>query len=250
VGRPIPGTESRITDDGEILLRSESVFRGYLDNPAATAEAVDAEGWLHTGDAGYLDDGHLVVIDRAKDVRRTPGGDLFSPAFIENKLKFSPFVEEAVVFGGEGDAGITAILTIDGQTVGNWAERLHLTYTTYTDLSQKPEVSGLLAEETFQANQDLPEPIRVLRFVVLHKEFDPDDEEITRTRKVRRDVIAQRYRDIVVALENGAPSVTIRTTVTYQDATQTERELELAIRSLDAFVPASRRRHGFAWSGA
>ena len=244
VGRPIPGTELRIADDGEILLRSGAVFQGYLDNPDATAEAVDAEGWLNTGDAGYLDDGHLVVIDRAKDVRRAPTGDLFSPAFIENKLKFSPFVEAAIVFGGEDDAGITAILTIDGQTVGSWAERRHLSYTTYTDLCQKPEVHELLAEEVFRANEDLPESIRVVRFVVLHKAFDADDDEITRTRKVRRDVVADRYRDIVTALENRAASVIIHTTVTYQDGTRSDRELELAVRSLDGFVPAPRRRRG------
>jgi long-chain acyl-CoA synthetase len=250
VGRPTPGTELRIADDGEILLRSRAVLQGYLNNPGATAEAVDADGWLHTGDAGYLDDGHLVVIDRAKDVRRAAGGDLFSPAFIENKLKFSPFVEEAVVFGGEDDVGITAILTIDGQTVGTWAERHHLSYTTYTDLSQKPEVRELLAEEVFRANEDLPESIRVLRFVVLHKPLDADDDEITRTRKVRRDVIGDRYRDIVTALEEDAPAVTIHTTVMYQDGTRAERELELAVRSLHGFVPAGRRRRGLTWSGA
>jgi long-chain acyl-CoA synthetase len=211
---------------------------------------VDAEGWLHTGDAGYLDEDHLVVIDRAKDVRRTPGGDLFSPAFIENKLKFSPFVEEAVVFGGEDEVGITAIVTIDGQTAGSWAERHHLSYTTYTDLSQKAEVRELLAEEVFRANQDLPDAIRVSRFVVLHKAFDPDDDEITRTRKVRRDVIAQRYGDIVAALADGAPSATIQTTVMYQDGSRAERELELAVRSLEDFVPASPGRGRFAWSSA
>ena len=247
VGRPTPGTEMRIADDGEILLRSDAVFQEYLHNPEATAGAVDADGWLHTGDAGYLDDDHLVVIDRAKDVRRTPDGDMFSPAFIENKLKFSPFVEEAVALGGEDDAGITAILTIDGQTTGNWAEHNHLSYTTYTDLSQKPEVQELLAAEVFSANQDLPDSIRVVRFVVLHKPFDPDDDEITRTRKVRRDVIEDRYHGVVTALTEGFDSVTIHTTVTYQDGTRAERELELAIRSMEGFSPAPRRRR-FGWS--
>jgi long-chain acyl-CoA synthetase len=155
---------------------------------------VDADGWLHTGDAGYLDDGdHLVVIDRAKDVMEAADGTRFSPAFIENKIKFSPYVEEAVAFGGEGRPYITAMVTIDLHTVGAWAERNHLSYTTYTDLAQKPAVYRLIAGEVDRANQDLPESIAVRRFLLLHKQLDPDDDEITRTRKVRRNVIEDRY---------------------------------------------------------
>ncbi|HEU5144474.1 MAG TPA: AMP-binding protein, partial [Dermatophilaceae bacterium] len=196
VGTPIPGTELKIADNGEILLRSASVFRGYHRNPEATAEAVDSEGWLHTGDAGYLDDkGHLVVIDRAKDVLTTSDGTRFSSAFIENKLKFSPYVEEAVTFAT--DHGMTAMITIDPQTTGAWAEHERLGYTTYTDLAGKAEVRDLVAEEVMRANEDLPESIRVNRFVLLHKQFDPDDDEITRTRKVRRNVIQDRYGDII-----------------------------------------------------
>ena len=249
VGTPIPATEAMIADDGEILLRSPAVFQGFYRNEEATKEAVDAAGWLHTGDAGYLEeDDHLVVIDRAKDVMEAPDGTRFSPAFIENKIKFSPYVEEAVVFGGEDRQYITAMITIDMQTVGAWAEREHLSYTTYTDLAQKPAVYDLVAEEVHRANQDLPEGIRVQRFLLLHKQLDPDDEEITRTRKVRRGVIHDRYSDLIEALYGHGDEVTVTTTVTYQDGTSAQRRIRLAITSMDGFTPSPQRRR-FAWSG-
>ncbi len=234
VGKPIPGTDLRIADDGEIQLRSAAIFGGYLHNDEATTGALADDGWLRTGDAGYLDDdGHLVVIDRAKDVLHTSEGTMFSPAFIENKVKFSPFVEEAVVFGGtgDGDAGedITALITLDANTVGNWAENEKLSYTTYTDLAAKSEVGVLIGEETARANVDLPEAIRVRRVVLLHKPFDPDDDEITRTRKVRRNVVVDRYDQIIAALGRGDDRVTITSKVTYQDGTSAERELSLAV---------------------
>jgi len=238
VGKPCPGTEIKIADNGEILLRSKAVFLGYYGNEAATAECIDSDGWLHTGDAGYLDEhGHLVVIDRAKDVMEMPDGTRFSPAFIENKLKFSPYVEEAVVFWQEGSPEITTIITIEPSTVGAWAEHRRLGYTTYTDLARKPEVSELLAEEVARANEDLPESARVRRFVLLHKQFDPDDDEITRTRKVRRRVINERYAAIIDALAEGAPEVEIKSVVTYQDGTNVTRNITLPIVSMDGFTP-------------
>lgn len=250
VGTPIRGTELRIADDGEILLRSSAIFAGYYRNPEATAEVVDGDGWLHTGDAGYLDeDGHLIVIDRAKDVMRAPDGTRFSPAFIENKLKFSPYVEEAVVFGGEGHPEITAMLTIDMQTVGTWAEHQHLGYTTYTDLAQKPEVYELVAADVHRTNEDLPESIQVRRFLLLHKQLDPDDDEITRTRKVRRNVIDERYADLIAALDEGRDEVTVHSTVTYQDGTSVERTIPLAIRSMDGYEPDPDARRRPIWSG-
>ncbi|MGH3714754.1 MAG: AMP-binding protein [Micromonosporaceae bacterium] len=247
VGSPIPGTELRIDDDGEILLRSPSVLRGYLRNEEATRKAVDAEGWLHTGDAGYIEDGHLVVIDRQADVLSLPDGTRFSAAFIENKLKFSPYVEEAVSFHGE--AGITAIGCIDPATVGAWAEREHLSYTTYTDLAGKPEIGQLVAEDIWRANSDLPEPIRVRRFVLLHKQLDPDDDEITRTRKVRRNVVSERYATIIAALDTGADSVEVKTTVTYQDGTHVDRLIPLRIVDLTGYAPPAGRRRRPVWSG-
>jgi len=259
VGTPIPGTELRITDDGEILLRSASVFRGYHRQPEVTAETVDADGWLHTGDAGYLDEaGQLVVIDRAKDVLQTADGTRFSSAFIENKLKFSPYIEEAVTFAGDGGSaggaraaqgGMTALITLDPLTVGSWAEHQRLSYTTYTDLAGKKEVHDLVAEEVDRANQDLPESIRILRFVILHKQFDPDDDEITRTRKVRRSVINERYADIISALDKGEPGVEVRSAVTYQDGSIVERRIDLRIFDLTSYVvPAGQGRRP-VWSG-
>jgi len=248
VGTPIAGTEIQIADNGEILLRSASVFKGYHRNPAATAEAVDPEGWLHTGDAGYLDDnGHLVVIDRQKDVLTTADGTRFSSAFNREQAEFSPYVEEAVTFAA--DNGMTAIITIDPMTTGSWAEHERLSYTTYTDLAAKAEVQDLVAEEIHRANEDLPESIRVQRFVLLHKQFDPDDDEITRTRKVRRNVIQDRYGLIIDALNRGDERIGITTTVTYQDGTKVDRTIDLRIFDLTTYrVPEGRGRRP-VWSG-
>lgn len=248
VGTPIPGTEIRFSADHEILLRSSSVFRGYHRNPEATAEAVDRDGWLHTSDAGYLDEhGHLVVVDRLKDVKFAADSTMFSNAFIENKLKFSPYVEESVVF--TDGAAVTAIITLDPSTVGAWAEHAKLPYTTYTDLAAKPEVFDLVAEEIVRANEDLSEAIRVARFVLLHKQFDPDDDEITRTRKVRRSVIAQRYGPIIDALDSGAGDVTVDSTITYQDGTTLSREIPLRIYDLSTYTMPTDAARRQVWSG-
>jgi long-chain acyl-CoA synthetase len=242
VGVPIPGTDLEVADNGEILLRSPAVFSGYYRNEEATAAAL-RDGWLHTGDAGYLeDDGHLVVVDRAKDVMEAPDGTFFSPAFIENKLKFSQHVEEAVVFGGDERPFVTAMVSIDPETVGTWAERNHLSYTTYTDLAQKPEVYDLVADAVARANEDLPESVRVQRFVLLHKQLDADDEELTRTRKVRRGTINDRYASIIRALYDGdSDAVTVTSVVTYQDGSQVEREITLRVAAVDG-RPAARPR--------
>ncbi len=245
VGTPIPGTELKTADDGEILLRSDAVFAGYYRNEEGTAAARDSQGWLHTGDAGYLDDdGHLVVIDRAKDVLLTADGTRFSPAFVENKIKFSQYVGEAVVFGGTDRPYVAAIVTIDGETVGTWAEREHLSFTTYTDLAQKPEVYELVAAHVARANEDLPESARVRKFVLLHKQLDPDDEELTRTKKVRRNVIADRYGRIIEALYSEDDEVNISATVTYQDGSTVARDIRLRIQNMDTFEPPRDTRKG------
>ena len=241
VGLPLPGTELRIADGGEIVLASPAVFSGYYRNEEATAESL-RNGWLYTGDAGYVEeDGHLVVIDRAKDVMEAEDGTLFSPAFIENKLKFSQYVQEAVVFGGGRRPYVTAMVSIDMETVGTFAEREHISYTTYTDLAQKPEVYDLIGRAVARANDDLPEGARVRRFVLLHKQLDADDEELTRTRKVRRRTINERYGSIIEALYSDAEAVTVTSVVTYQDGTQVEREISLRIESGDS-VPRERTR--------
>ncbi|MCG8692976.1 MAG: AMP-binding protein, partial [Minwuiales bacterium] len=246
VGTALPGTEIQIGEDSEILLRSASVIVEYLHNPEATARAVDADGWLHTGDAGYLDGDHLVVIDRCADVLTQPDGSRFSNAFIENKVKFSPYVEEAVSF--HGPLGISAIVCLDLATTGTWAEKSQLGFTTYSDLAAKPKVGELFAEEISRANADLPEATQVKRFVLLHKRLDPDDDEVTRTRKVRRSVIAERYADVIAALERGDDAVTLRTTVSYQDGSAAERNLTLAIRSPLPIAALAGRRRRPPWS--
>ncbi|MBA2529412.1 MAG: AMP-binding protein [Euzebyales bacterium] len=248
VGTPIPGTEMAIAGDGEVLLRSAAVFTGYYRNQEASAEALE-DGWLHTGDAGYLDDdGHLIVIDRAKDVLQAGDGTRFSPAFVENKLKFSQYVEDAVVFGGGDRSYVAAIVTIDMDTVGTWAEREHMSYTTYTDLAQKAEVYELVAAHVARANDDLPEGARVRRFVLLHKQLDADDEELTRTRKVRRRVINERYGEIIAALYGDSDEAAVTATVTYQDGSTARREIRLRIQSMDDFAPPEPRRRQLAWS--
>jgi long-chain acyl-CoA synthetase len=232
VGTPIPETEVKIDESGEILMRSPAVMVGYYRNPEATAEAL-RDGWLHSGDAGYFDeDGHLVVIDRVKDVMTLHDGTKFSPQFIENKLKFSPYIKEAVVFGGDWPY-VTAMINIDFANVGKWAEKHQIAYTTYTDLSQKPEVYRLIRKHVEQANADLPPAARIQRFLLLHKELDADDAELTRTRKVRRRLIAQRYADLISALYSHASYVDVETTITYQDGRTAKIQTRVSIESLD-----------------
>jgi len=231
VGQPIPGTEVRIAQNGEILSRSPAVFTGYYKNDAATAEALE-EGWLHSGDAGYLaDDGHLVVIDRIKDVMRLADGTQFSPQFIENRLKFSPYVKEAVVVG-TGRPYLTAMLNIDMGVVGKWAEKNRLSYTTYTDLSAKSEVYDLVQKEVDEVNETLPAAARVKKFVLLYKELDADDEELTRTRKVRRGFVEERYRVVIDALYGDRGAVDIDTTIRFQDGKTARIQTTLLVREL------------------
>jgi long-chain acyl-CoA synthetase len=232
VGAPIPGTELRIGEDGEILLRSAGVFRGYLNDPEASAAAVDAEGWLHTGDAGHLDDGQLVVVDRRAGVRTLPDGTRFSHAFVENRMKLSPYVAEAVTF--HGASGVTAIVRIDPVTVGAWAGRDRVSHRTDADLAGRPAVAELLAGELARANAGLPEAIRVRRFVLLHELLGPDDDEITGTGEDRRRVVADRYAGVVAALDGEADAVEVRAAIA-------ERSVTLAIhRPVDAGTPAGR----------
>jgi long-chain acyl-CoA synthetase len=234
VGTPLPGGEMRIAPDGEILLRSPAVFAGYYKNPAASAAAVDAEGWLHTGDAGYIDpeSGHLVVIDRAKDVMRLASGEIFSPQFIENKLKFSPYIKEAVCVGAERPY-VAALINIDLQSVGKWAENRAIPYTTYQDLSQKPEVLRLVRGEVERVNRDLPASARVRRFVILHKELDADDEELTRTRKLRRGFIAEKYRAVIEALYAPVSEVRVAGRVRYRDGRESFVETTLQVQAVE-----------------
>ncbi len=233
VGTPIPQTEIQIDENGEILMRSPAVMEGYYRNEAATAESL-VGGWLRSGDAGYFDeDGHLIVIDRAKDVMTLHDGTKFSPQFIENKLKFSPYIKEAVVFGGDWPF-VTAMVNIDFANVGKWAESNQIAYTTYTDLAQKPQVYELVQRHVHHANADLPPAARIRRFLLLHKELDADDAELTRTRKVRRSLVAQRYDDLISALYSQNDYVDVVTTITYQDGRTAKLQTRLAIAGADA----------------
>lgn len=216
VGRPIAETEIIISEEGEILSKSPAVFLGYYKNEAATAETL-ADGWLRSGDAGYFNQaGQLVVIDRLKDVMQLVGGERFSPQFLENKLKFSPFVKEAVVLGQEREYP-AAIICIDMGIVGRWAESRMITYTTYQDLAAKEEVYALIRQEVDQVNASLPEAQRIRRFALLYKELDADDGELTRTRKVRRQAVGERYAALIEGLYSDAASLDLITHITYQD---------------------------------
>jgi long-chain acyl-CoA synthetase len=231
VGRPFPNVEIKLTDDGEVISRGPLVFLGYYKNPEATATTIQ-DGWLYSGDAAFFDpNGHLVVIDRAKDVTALADGTKFAPQFIENKLKFSPYIKEAVTFG-QGRPYVAAMIDIDMENVGKWAERNQLAYTTYTDLAQKPQVYDLIAQEVERVNSDLEDAMQIRRYVLLHKELDADDEEITRTRKVRRGFVAEKYKDIIEALFSDATEVPVTSVITYQDGRQAKIETKLAIRSL------------------
>ena len=232
VGAPLPRTALRISDEGEILCRGPAVFQGYFRNPAATAETLE-NGWLHSGDAGYFDkNGHLVVIDRLSDVMTLADGTHFSPQFVENKLKFSPHVQEAVVFGGAGAPFVTAMIALDMENAGQWAERRRIPYTTFTDLARRAELYALVRMHVAEVNRELPEAARIHRFLLLHKELHADDAELTRTRKVRRRHIAGRFAEIIEALGSEADSVTVATEITYQDGRTAAVEHELRIETM------------------
>jgi long-chain acyl-CoA synthetase len=239
VGLPCYGVEIKISETGEVLYKSPGNFRGYFKNSEATAETME-DGWLRSGDAGYVTkSGHLKIIDRAKDVSRLTNGTLFSPKYIENKLKFSPFIKEAVAHGKDKDH-VTAFIDIDYGAVGNWAERRQLAYTSYTDLAQKPQVYDLIHDEVIRVNQSLTKDeqlkgAQIKRFLLLHKELDPDDGEITRTRKVRRKFVAEKYAELIDALYSERDSVSVNATFTYEDGRTTTMTATLGIRDAEIF---------------
>jgi len=235
-GRPCPGIEVKIAERGEVLVKSAGVFRGYLKNDEATREVIDAEGWFHTGDAGFIDPrGHLVIIDRAKDVGSLADGTPFAPQFVENKLKFSPFIREAVAFGDQRPF-VTAMIAIDMNTVGNWAERRSIAYTSYMDLSGKPEVRALIAEEIRKCNETLPEAGKVRRFLLLTKDLEADDAEMTRTRKVRRRFVAEKYAAVIDAFYGGRDEVELATNITYEDGRQAMIQSRVRLENVEEAV--------------
>src|SRR4051812_20433770 len=247
VGPAVPGVELKFTPERELVVRGPGLFREYYKNPQATAEAKDQDGWFHTGDAGYFDvDGHVKIIDRVKDVGALVDGTLFAPKYLENKLKFFPYIREAVCFGHTRDR-VCAFINIDPEAVGNWAEKRHMPYSGYIDLASRDEVYALIRECVEQVNADLAQEPEIAnsqihRFLILHKELDADDEELTRTRKVRRRFIGEKYVSLVDALYDGSPSVHIQAQVRYEDGRTGSVSADLRIADAKTFPPEAARR--------
>ena len=242
VGKPSPDVEIKIADNGEVLYRSPGVFVGYFKNDKATKETKTKDGWVHTGDAGFIDgEGHLRIIDRAKDVGKLKDGSLFAPKYIENKLKFFSNIKEVVAFGDDRDQ-CCAFLNIDLSSVGNWAERNNISYASYQELTQHPEVIKMMGEHVSEVNRDLASEemmsgSQVARFLILHKELDPDDGEMTRTMKVRRPFIADRYGDLIEALYDGSKEKFIETEVVFEDGRKGKISATVAILDAEMFAP-------------
>ncbi len=242
VGAPFPGVEIKIADSGEVLYRSPGVFVGYYKNDKATKETKTKDGWVYTGDAGFIDgEGHLRIIDRAKDVGKLKDGSLFAPKYIENKLKFFSNIKEVVAFG-DGRDKCCAFLNIDLTSVGNWAERNNVSYASYQELTQHPEVIKMMGEHVDQVNQDLASEelmsgSQISRFLVLHKELDPDDGEMTRTLKVRRNFITERYGDLIEALYDGSEEKFIETEVVFEDGRKGAISATVSIQDAQLYAP-------------
>jgi long-chain acyl-CoA synthetase len=240
VGRPMPRIDIRIDERGEVMLKGPNVFCGYFKQDEVTRATMTSDGWLRTGDAGFFDkQGHLVIIDRAKDVGKLTDGSAFAPQFIENKLKFSPYIREAVAFGDQ-QPFVVAMIAIDLQTVGTWAEKRGLVYTSYMDLSGKPEVAELIGAEIAKANATLPDVQQVRRYLLLNKELEADDAEMTRTRKVRRRFVAEKYASVIEAFYDGRSSADVTLEITFEDGRKSTIASTLAIHGHAAAEPARR----------
>lgn len=232
VGPPLPGTEISISEQGEILLRGDGAFLGYFKDRQTTA-AVMKDGWIHSGDAGFLDkNGHLVVIDRLQDVLRLSDGSPFAPRFAENKLKFCPYIKEAVVVGRDKPF-LAALICIDGRVIGKWAGDNKLSYTTYSNLSGKPEVYDFIERELHKINRELPAAARIKRFTLLYKDLDADEDELTRNGKVRRKVVEEHYCDVIAGIYAGTESMPIDTTIELQDGKSARIQTTLQFRTLE-----------------
>ena len=233
VGQPAPGIEVRTSPEGEIQIAGPTVMQGYYKNPEATEKDLIRENghrWFRTGDAGHIDaDGHIIFQDRVKNMLTLANGEVFSPQFIEGRLKFSPYIRDVMVIGGADRSFVTALVIIDFESVGHWAEKRGLGYTTFVDLSQKPEVYDLVNEAVAEVNDSLPEGGRIRRFVLMHKEFDADEAEMTRTRKLRRNVLFERYAEIIESMYTGKDAVQVRAPVRYQDGREGIIETKIRI---------------------
>lgn len=230
VGTLVPGVEVRVNHNGELLVRSESMFRGYYKDPEKTKASIK-DGWFYTGDAGHIaEDGHVIYLDRVADLAEMASGERYAPGYIEGRLRYSPYLKDAIVLGDNRDV-VSAILIINYDNVGRWAEKRHIAYTTFANLSQKEEVAGLIRQDIDRVNRYLPEGARLKKYVLSHKEFDPDEAELTRTQKLRRSFVEQRYREIVDAIYSGREEVIAEATVTYQDGRKGVTKTVVKIRS-------------------
>ncbi len=232
VGRPALGTEVRITDEGELLVRNNSLFNGYHKDSQKTVETL-VDGWCRTGDAVNIDeDGHLLFIDRLEHMGQLSSGIKYAPQYVEGRLRFSPYIKDAMVIGGKDKEFVSAILNIDFAMVGKWAERNRIPYTTFVDLSQKEEVANLVQKDLVRVNSYLTEPARVRRFVLLHKEFDADEAELTRTRKLRREFMEERYKELIEAIYEAGKEINVKAPVTYRDGRKGVVTTSIKVRNI------------------
>ena len=233
IGPPMPGMEAKITKDGELWWKGSSVSPGYYKMPDKTAESFTA-GWFHSGDAAHIDEeGHIIFLDRMADMMELPGGKKFAPQYIESRLKFSPYIRDVIVVGGGNERPYPSVLVqIDFDIVGKWAENHHIPYTTFTDLSQKPQVYDQVEKDLKKVNQTLPEGGRVKKFVCLHKELDPDEAELTRTRKLRRDFVETKYGEMLKAIYEDKDAFQAESEIKYRDGRRGKTTTSVAIKTL------------------
>jgi long-chain acyl-CoA synthetase len=233
-GRVVPWVDVKISEEGEILVKSRYMYSGYYKNPEATESKLDPEGWYCSGDFGNLDeDGRLIVIDRMEDLKPLGGGRKFSPQYAEVRLRFSPYIKDVLALGGEERTFVSALVNIDIENVGRFAEANRIPYTTFTDLSQKPEVIHLVREEILKINRALPDHAQIRRFVNLHKEFDADEAELTRTRKLRRTFVEERYGDLISALYSDQERISVEAPITYQDGRKGVIRTDIEVNRVD-----------------
>jgi len=217
IGPPFPGVEVKISEEGEMLIKSPAMFTGYYKDSEATAEKMEDDGFFHTGDCAVIKDGHVIFLDRLKDMLQLKGGAKYSPTYIENRLKFSQYIKDVMVGGDENEEFLYALIAVDYENVGRWAEKRRIPYTTYVDLSQKEEVYQLTLKEVQRVNATLPDNARVKKYIHLHKEFDADEGELTRTRKLKRSFLDQRYGHVIKAIYSGEENITVEAEVKYRD---------------------------------
>jgi long-chain acyl-CoA synthetase len=233
IGTALPGVKLKISDEGEILVQSDYAFTGFYKNPEATANALK-DGWWYSGDAGYIDEkGHLIFMDRLSELGELRSGMKYAPQYVESGLRFSTYIKDAMAIGDKTKDYVTAIIIVDFENVGRWAEINRIPYTTFTDLSQKEEVTQLIQSDVERVNKGLPPYAQIKRYVLLHKEFDPDEADLTRTRKLKREALERRYSQLIDAMYGGERECPVEAEITYQDGRKGVLRTSLKIRSVD-----------------